>query len=186
MRRVIAPALMALAFVAFSTVDASAGHLFGKLFGHSSCDACCDAEPACGCEAPACGCAAEPACGCEAPACGCEAPACDSGCAKPVRGLLAKLFHKHNSCCDMGCEPACGCEVVEPACGCEAPACGCAAEPACGCEAPACGCEAPACDSGCSKPVRGLLHKLFHKHSSCCDMGCEPACGAEPSCGCGF
>lgn len=169
MRRVIAPALLALAFVAFSSVDASAGHLFGKLFGDSSCDACCDAEPACGCEAPACGCA-EPACGCEVPACD---SGCDSGC-KPVRGLLSKLFHKH-SACDMGCEPACGCEVVAPACGC--------AEPACGCEAPACG-----CDSGCAKPVRGLLHKLFH-HSKCgCDSGCavEPACGCEPSCGCGF
>ncbi len=185
MRRVIAPALLAVAFVAFSSVDASAGHLFGKLFGHSSCDSCCDVEPACGCEAPACGCEA-PACGCAEPACGCEAPACDSCCNKPVRGLLAKLFSKHSCGCDSGCAPACGCEM-EPACGCEAPACGCA-EPACGCEAPACGCEAPACgcDSGCSKPVRGLLHKLFHKHS-CCDSGCsiEPACGCEaPACGC--
>ncbi len=172
MRRVIAPALLALTLAAFSSVDASAGHLFGKIFGHSSCDACCDA-------APACGCAVEPACGCEVagPVCGCEAPACcDSGCgAQPVRGLLHRLFHKHNSCCDSGCEPTCGC-AVEPACGCEMVA------PACGCEAPSC------CDSGCgAKPVRGLLHRLFHKHNSCCDSGCcEPACGAEPSCGCGF
>ena len=162
MRRVIAPALLAIAVVAFSSEDASAGHLFGKVFGSNSCDACCDVEPACGCEAPACG--------------------CDSGCCdRPVRGLLHKLFHKHNRGCDSACEPACGCEVAAPACG--------YAEPACGCEAPVCGCEAPACgcDSGCcDKPVRGLLHKLFHKHDSCCDMGCsvEPACGCETACGC--
>ncbi len=123
----------------------------------SGCDtACCEAEPACGCEAPACcepacgsevACCAEPTCG--APAC-CEAPSCDTCCdpcaKKSCGGLLSKLFNcnKCNTGCDS-CEPACGCEApsccAEPACGCEAPAC----EPACGCEVAAgCDCSAGA------------------------------------------
>jgi hypothetical protein len=189
MRRVIVTAMLAVAFVATSSVNASAFGLFDKLC-KSDCDSGCAAEPACGLEA-ACGCAAEPACGCEAPApaCGCEAvdPCCDSGCSRPKLGLLKKLFSKHNACgCDSGC-------AAEPACGLEA-AC-CAAEPACGCEAPAptCGCEVvdPCCDAPkCGGKVRGLLSKLFNKHKGCgcdsCDSGCaaEPACGCEPTCGC--
>jgi len=162
MRRVITPVMLALAFAAFTSANASAG-LFGKLC-KSSCDTGCCAEPACGCEAPACGCAAEPACGCEvAPSC-CDAAPC---CKKP--GLLARLFAKKScgsSCCEApACcaEPVCGCEVVAPACGCEAPSC---------------------CDSGCGIKRPGLLSKLFGKKASCCDSGCaEPACGCEPSCG---
>ncbi len=150
MRRVITPLLLALAFAAFSSVDASAG-----LFGHhrSGCDAGCAVEPACGCEAPVCGCAVAPACGCEA--------ACDPCAKRP--NLLARLFHRHHNACDACCAPApvCGCEVVAPACGCEAPCaaprrgllhrlfhhhgkgacdagCGCGAAPSCGCE-PTCG-----------------------------------------------
>ena len=63
MRRVIVPALLAIALVATSSADAKAFGLFDKLCGGSSCDTGCCAEPACGCEAPC-----EPACGCEAPA----------------------------------------------------------------------------------------------------------------------
>ena len=183
MRRVIVPALLAIAMVASSSVNASAFGLFDKLC-HKGCDSCC--EPACGCEAPC-----EPACGCEAacePACGCEvaAPCCDTGCCKPRGcGLFAKLFRKHRSNC---CEPACGCEApCEPACGCEAPC-----EPACGCEV-----VEPCCDTGCCKPRGcGLFGKLFgkHRHNNCCEpacgceAACEPACGCEapcePTCGC--
>lgn len=178
MRRVIVPALLAIAMVASSSVNASAFGLLDKLC-NKGCDSCCDAvvEPACGCEAPC------------APACGCEVaadPCCDSGCSRPKLGLLKKLFAKHHSCCDA--QPACGCEVIEPACGCEAPACGCAAAPTCGCEVVDSCCDAPKCGG----KVRGLLAKLFHKNSSCCDSGCaaEPTCGceapcaAEPTCGC--
>ncbi len=178
MRRVFVPAFLAVALVAMSSVNASAFGLFDKLCGNS-CDSCCDVEPACGCEIAA-------------PMCGCEVvePCCDSGCGFKKPGLLKRLFAKHNSCCDTGCamEPACGCEIA-------APVCGCAVEPACGCEViDPCGCDAPACGS----KVKGLLHRLFHKHNNCCDSGCsiEPACGCEvaapcgcavePSCGCGF
>lgn len=168
MRRVFVPALLAVALVACSSVNASAFGLFGKLCGNS-CDSCCDVEPACGCEVVA-------------PACGCEVlePCCDSHCG-PKMGLLKKLFSKHHNSCDSGCaiEPACGCEVAAP----------------CGCVEPACGCEvvAPCCDSrpACGSKVKGLLSRLFHHKNACCDSGCavEPACGcevAEPSCGCGF
>jgi len=161
MRRVFVPVMLACAFALISSANASAG-LF-SCFGKKSCDACCDVEPACGCEIAA------PACGCEAPACGCEAPACDSGCLGHKKGLLSRLFAKHHGC--DACAPACGCEVAEPACGCEI-------------AAPACGCEAPACDSGCcgiKKP--GLFSKLFsHKKANCCEAP-APACGCEPSCG---
>ncbi len=91
MRRVIVPALLAIALVATSTTTANAG-LFDKLCGNS-CDSCCDVEPACGCEA-----ACEPACGCEVacePACGCETDCCDSGCGSKG-GFLKRLFGKHN------------------------------------------------------------------------------------------
>ena len=156
MRRVISPVMLALAFAAFTSVNASAG-LFG--LHHSGCDSGCAAEPACGCEAPVCGCAAEPACGFEAPACGCE-----SACGSAKRpGLLARLFHHKKSGCDAAAccapEPACGCEVVAPACGCEAP---------------------------CAAPRKGLLHRLFHHRghkAACCEAPCEPACGCEPTCG---
>ena len=149
MRRVIVPALMAIAMVAASSANASAFGLFDKLC-NKGCDSCCDVEPACGCEAacePTCGCeaACEPSCGCEAPCeptCGCEAPCepvcgcevvddCCDPCARPkcgLKGLFSKMFKKHHN---NGCEPACGCE---PTCGCEAPC-----EPTCGCE-PSCGC----------------------------------------------
>lgn len=183
MRRVIVPALLAVAMVAGTSANANAFGLFSKLC-KSGCDTGCAAEPACGCEAPC-----EPTCGCEIiePACGCEvvAPCCDSGCGHKKGGLLAKLFGKHGCGCDTGC-----CEIAEPACGCEAPCAPCMAEPACGCEvaAPACGCEvaAPVCDSCCGghKPF-GLLKKLFSCKKSCCDSGCAaPACGCEPTCGC--
>jgi len=188
MRRVIVPALLAIAMVASSSVNASAFGLFDKLC-NKGCDSCCDVEPTCGCEAP---CAAAPTCGCEAPcaapACGCEVvdPCCDSGCSRPKMGLLKRLFAKHNNCCDSGC-------AVEPACGCEAPAACC--EPTCA-AAPTCGCEVvdPCCDAPkCGSKIKGLLAKLFHKNNSCCDSGCaaEPACGCEavapccePTCGC--
>ena len=171
MRRVIVPALLAIALVATSSVNASAFGLFDKLC-NKGCDTCCDVEPACGCEAPC------------APTCGCEMadPCCDSGCSKPKFGLFKKLFSKHNSCCDTGCEPACGCEIIEPACGCEPAPCGCAA-PSCGCEVDPC-CDTPACGG----KLRGMLSKLFRKHNNCCDSGCgcaaEPTCCAEPTCGC--
>jgi hypothetical protein len=92
----------------------------------------CDAGPACGCEViaePVCGCEviAEPACGCEiaVPACGCDVvgPCSKPSCGAKVKGLLGKLFHKHNRGCDVG--PTCGCEVaVGPSCGTDA-GCGC-------------------------------------------------------------
>ncbi|QDV43093.1 hypothetical protein Enr13x_29470 [Stieleria neptunia] len=187
MRRVIVPALLAVALVASTSSNASAFGLLEKLC-KSGCDTGCAAEPACGCEVacePACGCEVAVPCGCAAePMCGCEVVdpcGCDSGC-KKHGGLLAKLFGHRGGCgCDAGCcdvEPACGCEVAAPCC---------APEPACGCEiaAPACGCEVPACDSCCGpkKSHFGLLKKLFSKKSSC---GCDMGCAAEPTCGCGF
>ncbi|TVP96723.1 MAG: keratin-like protein [Planctomycetaceae bacterium] len=153
MRRVIAPLMLAVAFAAFTSANASAG-LFGLCKSH------CDVGPVCGCEAPA------PACGCEiaVPACGCEAPCgCDSHCGVKRPGLLTKLFAKRSHCCDAPCAPApvCGCEVV----------------------APSCGFEAPCCDSGCSHIKRpGLLSKLFSKKSHCCEAP-APTCGCEPTCG---
>ena len=156
MRRVFIPALLAVAFVASSSVNASAFGLFDKLC-NKGCDSCCDVEPACGCEAPvACGCAVEPTCGAE--------PCCDSGCGIAKPGLLSRLFHKHHGC-DSCVEPACGCEPACPQqCG---PTCGekvkgflkglfhkhhncCDAGPTCGCEvAPApCGCAEPSCGAG--------------------------------------
>jgi len=166
MRRVLIPALLAVAFVASSSVNASAFGLFDKLC-HKGCDDCCAVEPTCGCEAPV---------ACYEPTCGAE-PCCDSGCA-PRCGLLSKLFHRDNAC-DACCapEPTCGCEVIEPACGCE----------------PVC-CE-PAGPSCCTK-IKGFFGKLFHKDAccdSCCapepTCGCEviePTCGCEPTCGAGW
>lgn len=151
MRRVIAPALLAVFVFAGSSAEAGFG-LFDRLCGHNACDSGYAVEPACGCEV--------------APACDCEvaAPCCD---AAPKRhGLLHRLFHRHHGC-DAACapEPTCGCEVAPVDCGCQvaepccdaAPKrhgllhrlfhrhhdCGCndcgyAAEPACGCE-PTCG-----------------------------------------------
>ena len=183
MRRVIVPALLAVAMVAMSSANASAFGLFDKLCNKGGCDTCCDVDPACGCEAPC------------APTCGCEVadPCCGDPCAKQKKcGLFSRLFSKHRSGCDTGCcEPACGCEAAcEPACGCEA-----ACEPACGCEAPcapSCGCEADPC-CGQSKPgckIKGMFSRLFSKRNRGCDSGCdngccsEPACGCEPTCGC--
>ena len=184
MRRVLIPALLALALIASSTTTASAG-LFGKLCGND-CDSCCDVEPACGCEAPTCGCEV-------------VEPCCDSPCGKPKFGLLKKLFScKSNACCDSGCEimePACGCEIAAPTCGCEM------AAPSCGCEMADPCCDAPKC----GHKIKGLFGKLFGKRGCGCDSGCdyepacgceiaapacgcaaEPTCGCEPSCGCGF
>ena len=190
MRRVIVPALLAVAMVAASSANASAFGLFDKLCNKGGCDTCCDVEPACGCEAP---CA--PTCGCEAPcapSCGCEAvDTCCDPCAKKKCGLFSRLFSRHTIGCDTGCcEPACGCEAsYEPACGCEAPC------------APTCGCEVadPCCGTS-SCGVKGLFSRLFKKHNCGCDSGCasacepacgceaacEPTCGCEPSCGCGM
>ena len=164
MRRVIVPALLAIALVATSSATANAG-LFDKLCGRG-CDSGCDLEPACGCEAP---CAVEPACGCEV-----ADPCCDSGCGGHKMGLLKRLFSKRNAGCDSCCEAPC-----EPACGCEAP---CAVAPTCGCES-----VDPCCDSGCGGHKKGLLKRLFSHRNACCDSGCdviEPACGCEPTCGC--
>ncbi|TWU36190.1 hypothetical protein Poly41_39440 [Novipirellula artificiosorum] len=166
MRRVFIPALLAVAFVASSSVNASAFGLFDKLCNRG-CDSCCDVEPTCGCEAPA---------PCFEPTCGAE-PCCDSGFSAPKCGLLSKLFHRHNAC-DACCapEPTCGCEIIEPTCGCEM------IEPTCGCE-PVC-CDRPSCGD----KVKGFFGKLFKRHASC-DECCmpEPTCGcevAEPTCGC--
>lgn len=171
MRRVIVPALLAVALVASSSANASAFGLFDKLCHKGACDTCCDVEPACGCEV-----ACEPACGCEV------VESCCDPCAKPrCGGLLARLFSRHHGGCDTGCcEPACGCEVAcEPACGCEA-----ACEPACGCEVANPCCNRPSCGDR----IKGLFSRLFKKHSCGCDSGCEPACGCEvacePACGC--
>lgn len=165
MRRVIAPALLALFVFAGSSAQAGFG-LFDRLCNR-------------GCDAPACCEAVEPVCGCEVvePTCGCEVvdPCCS---ARPkLGGLLKKIFScKSHSCC----EPVCGCEVAPVDCGCAV------VEPACGCE------PAPCCDiDPCAAPrkplFRGMLKKLLHKHHShdCC---AEPVCGCEvvePSCGCG-
>lgn len=163
MRRVFIPALMAAVMVVVSSSNVSAFGFLDKLCSND-CDACCDMEPACGCEIAA------PTCGCEIAEPCCDAPSCG-----PKFGLLKRLFEKHNHGCDCGCEiaePVCGCEIVEPACGCEmAPACDPCGKPACG------------------SKIKGLFSKLFHKHSSGCDCGCEiePACGCEtfePACGC--
>ena len=184
MRRVIVPALMAIAMVASSSVNASAFGLFDRMCGNS-CDSCCDVEPTCGCEAPACcepTCAAPACCEptCAAPTCGCEVV--DPCCGAPRHrhgGFLSRLFGKRNRCCDSGCcEPACGCEAPAPCC-----------EPACGCEVVDPCCSAPRHRHG------GFLSNLFGKRNRCCDSGCceapccEPTCAApapccEPTCGC--
>ncbi|TWU17725.1 hypothetical protein Pla52o_49400 [Novipirellula galeiformis] len=162
MRRVFIPALLAVAFVASSSVNASAFGLFDKLCNNGCDSVCCDVEPACGCEAPvACGCAVEPTCGADV--------CCDSGFKIKRPHLLSRLFHKNHGC-DSCVEPACGCEVIEPACGCEQQC-------------------APACGPTCGQKVKGFLKGLFHKHNNCCDAApccVEPTCGVEPSCGAGW
>lgn len=181
MRRVIVPALVAVAMVASSSVNASAFGLFDKLC-RNNCDACCDVEPACGCEAT-CAAACEPACGCEV-----ADPCCDAGCCKPKMGLLHRLFAKHCNACDSCCEPTCAAPAAccEPTCAAPAACC----EPACGCEVADACCDAPR-----HSRIKGLLGRLFHKNSCCdsdccaepacgCEAACEPACGCEPTCGC--
>ena len=163
MRRVIAPALLAVFVLVGSSADAGFG-LFGRLC-NSGCDTGCDV----GCM--------EPVCGCEiaAPACGCEPVYCAP---RPKFGsCLTNLFKKKSSCCDAA--PACA-PVCEPVCGCEvAPVdCGCVVEPTCGCADPCCPPK---------KKFGSCLLNLFKKKSSCCDAPvCEPVCGCEPTCGCGF
>jgi hypothetical protein len=179
MRRVIVPALLAVAMIAFSSADANALGLFDW---SNKGDNCCDVEPVC---------AAEPNCGCEAacePACSIEADPCCDPCGRKPKWCLLNLFSKNNNCCDQcggdacGCEPACA-APYEPTCGCEAP-----------CETPVCGCEVvdPCCDSGFGKP-KWCLFDLFSKKNQCCDTcgggpncgcgGCEPTCGCEAACG---
>lgn len=121
MRRVIVPALLAIAMVASSSANANA---FG-LFGFCKTDACDACEPVCGAEA-------EPTCGCEEPVepvCGAEVvDTCDgAACGGRIKGIFARMMAKHG--CDDSCEPVCGAEE-EPSCGCEEPV-----EPTCGCEA---------------------------------------------------
>lgn len=166
MRRVIVPALLAIALVATSSTNASAFGLFG-LCKTDACDACepvcgAEAEPTCGCEAPV-----EPVCGAE------EVDSCDgAACGGRLKGLFARMMAKHS--CDDSCEPACGAEE-EPTCGCEAPV----EEPTCGAE------EADSCDgAACGSRIKGLFARMMAKHG--CDDSCEPACGAEeePTCGC--
>ena len=163
MRRVIAPALLAVFVLVGSTADAGFG-----LFGSRGCDSGC-AQPACGCEMPA-------------PVCGCEPVSCCTP--KPKFGsCLMNLFKKKSSCCDSApiCEPVCGCEIAPVDCGCAV------VEPACGCEAPVCGCDSAPCCAP-KKSFGSCLKNLFKKKSHCCDVApvCEPVCGCEPSCGCGF
>lgn len=165
MRRVIAPALLAVFVLISSSADAGFG-LFGRKC-NSGCDACV-VEPVCGCEVAA-------------PACGFE-PVCEPACCAPrpkFGSCLMNLFKKKSHCCDVApvCEPVCG---IEPVCGCEvAPVdCGCVVEPSCGCAEPVC---AP------KKKFGSCLINLFKKKNHCCDApACEPACGIEPACGCGF
>lgn len=173
MRRVIAPALLAVFVLFSSSADAGFG-LFGRLC-KSGCDTGCDV----GC--------VEPVCGCEiaAPVCGCEPVA---HCApKPKFGsCLKNLFKKKSSCCDVA--PACG-PICEPVCGIE-PACGCEMAPVdCGCAViePSCGCGEPVCCPP-KKKFGSCFMNLFKKKNNCCDSApvCEPACGFEPTCGCGF
>ena len=158
MRRVIAPALLAVFLFAGSSASAGFG-----LFNHGAgqgCDSGCAVEPTCGFEA------VEPCCD----------PCGDSASCRG--GLLHKLFH-HNNSCDAGCgaspcsiEPTCGLEFAPVDCGCTV------AEPACGCEV------AQPC-RGSNGKLGGLFHKLFHKNRDC---GCDVAAVSsyEPSCGCGF
>ncbi len=164
MRRVIVPALLAIAMVASSSANANA---FG-LFGFCKTDACDACEPVCGAEA-------EPTCGCEEPVepvCGAEVvDTCDgAACGGRIKGIFARMMAKHG--CDDSCEPVCGAEE-EPSCGCEEPVE--PVEPTCGCEADA-GCDGVACGGR----IKGLFARMMAKHS------CEPTCGAEeePSCGC--
>lgn len=113
MRRILVPAVLAVALIAVNASSASAfGHVKSLFGGHSACDTAC--EPVCGCE-PVC----EPVCGCEV--------VVEPACCTPKKGLLHKLFHHHKSSCDTGC-----CEVAAPVC-CE-PIC----EPACGFETTCC------------------------------------------------
>ena len=164
MRRVIVPALLAIALVASSSANANA---FG-LFGFCKTDACDACEPVCGAEA-------EPTCGCEEPVepvCGAEVvDTCDgAACGGRIKGIFARMMAKHG--CDDSCEPVCGAEE-EQSCGCEEPVE--PVEPTCGCEADA-GCDGVACGGR----IKGLFARMMAKHS------CEPTCGAEeePSCGC--
>lgn len=163
MRRVIAPALLAVFVLFSSSADAGFG-LFGRLGG--GCDSGCDV-------------------GCGAPVCGCETVV--SCTPKPKFGsCLTNLFKKKSSCCDAA--PACG-PICEPVCGVE-PTCGFEVAPVdCGCAViePSCGCGAPSCCPP-KKKFGSCLLNLFKKKNNCCDSApaCEPACGFEPSCGCGF
>ena len=200
MRRVLVPALLAIALVACSNVDVQAG-LFSKLCGGGGCaaepscgcevagcaDGCGYVEPSCGLEAAPCGGGCLGGCGMAAPSCGCEvAPSCGCdvapSCGAPKRGLLAKLF---GGCGGGGSD--CGCSA-EPTCGVEVMGCGgCAGD--CGIAAPSCGCEVAApcgCDSGCGPAPKkcGLLGKIFGKRGGGCGCAAEPTCGVEVM-GCG-
>ena len=165
MRRVIVPALLAIALVATSSANANA---FG-IFNICKTDACDTCEPVCGAEV-------EPTCGCEEPVepvCGAEVvDTCDgAACGGRIKGLFARMMAKH-SACDT-CEPVCGAEE-EPSCGCEEPV-----EPVCGAEV------VDTCDgAACGGRIKGLFARMMAKHSGC--DSCEPVCGAEeePSCGC--
>jgi len=165
MRRVIVPALLAIALVATSSANANA---FG-IFSICKTDACDTCEPVCGAEV-------EPTCGCEEPVepvCGAEVvDTCDgAACGGRIKGLFARMMAKH-SACDT-CEPVCGAEE-EPSCGCEEPV-----EPVCGAEV------VDTCDgAACGGRIKGLFARMMAKHSGC--DSCEPVCGAEeePSCGC--
>ena len=172
MRRVIVPALLAVAMIAFTSADANAG-LFDWC---NKGDSCCDVEPVC---------AAEPTCGCEAacePVCAVEPDDCCDPCAPKKSWCLFDMFSKKHNHCDT-----CGCDPCEPVCAapCE-PACEMPCEPTCGCEAPApiCGCEDPCCGGGCGcgQKKSWCLFDMFSKKNNCCDTcGCDPC---EPTCGC--
>ncbi len=164
MRRILVPAVLAVALLAGNASNASAfGHvksLFGG--GNSGCDTAC--EPVCGCE-PVC----EPVCGCEI--------VVEPACCTPKTGLLHKLFHHHKSSCDTGC-----CEVAAPVC--YEPVC----EPACGFE-PTC-CDSKPCRPFGGFFAR-MFEKKHCCDSACeptcgCEttFACEPTCGIEAPCGC--
>lgn len=88
--------------------------LFNRCCKPKCCEvtSCCDAAPACGCEAPA-----APACGCDvAPACGCEADCCHR--VKRHCCWKHRVRSWFNRGCCGGCDVGCGCEVAAPTCGC--------------------------------------------------------------------
>lgn len=122
--------VLAVAVFAVATVDSAEARLFDRLRGNDCCHeatSCCEAAPACPCEAPV-----VEECACEATPC-CE----ETTCCNERGGFLKGLLNRGDDCCCE--EAACPCEAAAPV---VVEDCGCAEATPCCEEAPAC------CESG--------------------------------------